>query len=73
MFASRICMICNETGHRVGKCPDLWANKTPEPQKGGDDHDEEKFTISGNTFAHVFNQIKGSNAGHWKPRSVINM
>jgi hypothetical protein len=69
------CSICSEGHHRVGRCPELWQNKTPPPEKGGD-HDEDSLTIvktSGNLRAHEFNQTIGSRAGHWKPRSVISI
>lgn len=69
------CCICGEGGHRVGRCNELWQNKTPPPQKGehGDDEDDHlriigtigrKITISGNVIAQDFNQTNGSNAGH---------
>ena len=34
--------ICGETGHRVGKCNELWQNKVPPPERGahGDDEDD---------------------------------
>jgi hypothetical protein len=78
MFSSIPCKLCNNTGHRLGKCPELWQNNVPPPQKGGHDHDEDhlgrrKVTNSGNEVAHDFNQTIGSKAGHWKPLSVINM
>ena len=66
------CCICGEAGHRVGKCNELWQNKTPPPQRGehGDEEDDHlgvngrNTTISGNVAAQVFNQTSGSNAGH---------
>ena len=77
MFPCAPCRICNETGHRLTKCPELWMNKTPPPQKGGHDDDEEDslrmLTKSGNWLAHDVIQTKGSNAGHWNPLSVINI
>ncbi len=69
------CSICGEGNHRVGRCPELWQNKTPPPEKGGD-HDEDSLQIvrtSGNFRAQDFNHTRGSRAGHWKPLSVIKM
>lgn len=68
------CSNCGEGGHKVGRCPELWQNKTPPAERGGD-HDEDSLilTISGNFKAQDFNQYKGSRAGQWNPLSVINM
>lgn len=75
------CSICSEAGHRVGRCTELWQNKTPPAQRGehGDDEEDHlreqgrKTTISGNFAAQDCNQVSGSNAGQLNPRSVINM
>lgn len=42
MFDVCPCTICGETGHRVGKCNELWQNKVPPPERGdhGDDEDD---------------------------------
>jgi hypothetical protein len=42
MFDVYPCTICGETGHRVGKCNELWQNKVPPPERGqgGDDEDD---------------------------------
>jgi len=53
------------------KCPELWMNKTPPPQKGGDE--EDTLTNSGNCLAQDDNQVNGSNAGQLNPLSVINI
>jgi hypothetical protein len=69
------CSICSESDHKVGRCPELWQNKTPPPEKGGD-HDEDSLVIvrtSGNFKAHDFIQTRGSRAGQWKPLSVIKI
>ena len=66
------CKICNEDGHTVMKCPELWMNKTPPPQKGGHG-EEDSLTNSGNCLEQEVNQTRGSNAGHWNPLSVINI
>ena len=76
MFPCAPCKICDETGHTVMKCPELWENKTPPPQKGGHDDEEDSLRIvtkSGNWVAHDVIQAKGSKAGHWNPLSVINI
>ena len=76
MFPCAPCKICNEAGHSVMKCPELWMNKTPPPQKGGHDDEEDSLRIvtnSGKLVAHEFSQTKGSKAGQWNPLSVINM
>jgi len=69
------CSICSESGHKVGRCPELWQNKTPPPEKGGD-HDDDSLVMvrtSGNLRAHVFIQTSGSRAGQWNPLSVIKI
>ena len=75
MFPPIPCSICNESGHKPSKCPDLSSNTPPPPQKGDHDHDEDHLTVtnSGKCVAQDFNQTNGSNAGQLKPRSVINM
>jgi hypothetical protein len=58
------------------KCPELWANRTPPPQKGGHDDEEDSLRIvtkSGNWLAQDVIQTNGSSAGHWNPLSVINI
>ena len=42
MFDVYPCTICGETGHKVGRCNELWQNKTPPPERGqgGDDEDD---------------------------------
>lgn len=67
MFPSTPCRICSETDHTVGKCPELWENKTPPPQKGqhgDDDHLYFTETKSGNFTEQDVNQTSGSKAGH---------
>ena len=69
------CSICGDGGHRVGRCVELWQNKTPPPEKGGD-HDEDSLVIvrtSGYFMAHDFIQLRGSRAGHWNPLSVMRI
>jgi hypothetical protein len=74
MFPSAPCRLCNEAGHSARKCPELWMNRVPPPQKGGHGDDEEdSLTKSGNCLAQDVNQTNGSNAGQWKPLSVINI
>ena len=75
------CSICSEAGHRVGRCNELWQNKTPPAQRGEHGDDEEDHlreqgrntTISGKLDAHERNQTSGSSAGHMNPLSVISM
>ena len=74
MFPSAPCRICDEAGHSASKCPELWMNKTPPPQKGGHGDDEDdSLTNSGKLVAHDWSHTYGSKAGHWKPLSVINI
>ena len=74
MFPCAPCRICNEGGHTVMKCPELWMNKTPPPQKGGHGDDEDdSLTKSGKCVAQELSQVNGSSAGQWNPLSVINM
>lgn len=77
MFASVLCRICDEAGHRASKCPELYDSKPPPPQKGGHGDDEEDHlyivTKSGKLVAHDLSQTSGSNAGHWNPLSVMSM
>jgi hypothetical protein len=54
------------------KCPELWMNKTPPPQKG-DHGDDDSLTRSGKFLAQEDSQVKGSSAGQLNPLSVINM
>lgn len=74
MFPCAPCRICDETGHTVMKCPELWMNKTPPPQRGGHGDDEEDtLTKSGNCFAQEDSHVNGSSAGQLNPLSVISM
>jgi len=74
MFPSAPCRLCSESGHSASKCPELWMNRVPPPQKGGHGDDEEdSLTKSGNLVAQDLSQTSGSNAGHWNPLSVINI
>ena len=42
MFDVYPCTICGEAGHKVGRCNELWQNRTPPPERGqGGDDDEE--------------------------------
>lgn len=72
MVPSTPCKICDESGHTVMKCPELWMNKTPPPQKG-DHGDDDSLTNSGKCLAHDDSQVNGSSAGQLNPLSVINM
>jgi len=41
MFDVYPCTICGEAGHTVGRCNELWQNKTPPPERGhGDEEDD---------------------------------
>jgi len=74
MFPSTPCRLCSETDHSAIKCPELWMNRVPPPQKGGHGDDEEdSLTNSGNFLEQEDNQLNGSRAGHWNPLSVISM
>ena len=72
MFSCAPCRICDEGDHSVMKCPELWMNKTPPPQKG-DHGDDDSLTRSGKFLAQEDSQVKGSSAGQLNPLSVINM
>lgn len=41
MFDVYPCSICGEAGHKVGRCNELWQNKTPPPERGQGGDDEE--------------------------------
>jgi hypothetical protein len=74
MFASTPCRICDETGHKASKCPELSSNKPPTPQRGGHGDDEDdSLTNSGKWLAQEVSQTNGSNAGQWNPLSVISI
>jgi hypothetical protein len=47
MFDVYPCSICGETGHRVGKCNELWQNKVPPPERGqgGDDDEDDSLLL----------------------------
>jgi hypothetical protein len=46
MFDVCPCTICGETGHRVGKCNELWQNKVPPPERSsGDDEEDDSLRI----------------------------
>lgn len=55
MFDVYPCSICGETGHKVGRCNELWQNRVPPPERGQGGDDDEEDTI--NSLAQVRIQI----------------
>ena len=66
MFDVYPCSICGEAGHKVGRCNELWQNKTPPPERGQGGDDEEDDAIISLTQVririlpcHLIQQLNG--------------
>lgn len=46
MFDVYPCSICGEAGHKVGRCNELWQNKTPPPERGQGGDEEEDDSLN---------------------------